>query len=540
MVVCLGIYIPASAAKLETMNNKNNNKRLRASSGFTAASCPKYTLDMEYSYSNPISSPNATLYGALPQTQIQQNNSFAPMMRREGSSQSNISLASTGSTMNSSTFDYDRFGSPLSPSSSTGMMNSPQVSSYGTGMARTISGSSFASPTQTFNDLPWGSSQSTNASQYGFGMQRQDSGQGSQQMLSPVNYYNDFPTDCSFPTSTGYYTSPNDGLVDIDSLSGNPSTNWWSYYDFHVAKEGGIHTLKEGFLVTTNWPKTRESPKMYDPSKSNKGKQVFKCYYEGCPSNPFSRPFDLERHFKSTHAGKPTVCDYPKCMHRTQGKSFTRPDHEREHYREYHSEDLIKKGEKQIKAWLMSSGRQTNSSWWRCGKCLKRNKTSGWKCENCGVSCESERVEVRNKNALKEESRQSSTDSTSTIVNTRMNELTFRTKPTLKREDATLKSSSKTGRSSKTVNSSSRRPKKESEASGTRVKEEQADLGTACDCYGGYIYDSNGLKFECMYCNNAISMAVPTDNLKRKNDDETDYGRWDMDNNTDMFSNYRY
>jgi hypothetical protein len=89
-------------------------------------------------------------------------------------------------------------------------------------------------------------------------------------------------------------------------------------------------------------------------------------------------------------------CDYPKCPH---DEPF-RKDHLREHYREYHMEDLVKRGPKQDTAepedWWKS--RNIKFNWWRCCRCLQKTKTGdSWKCTKCHQKCEPERQVARKK-----------------------------------------------------------------------------------------------------------------------------------------------
>jgi hypothetical protein len=114
-------------------------------------------------------------------------------------------------------------------------------------------------------------------------------------------------------------------------------------------------------------------------------------------------------------------CDYPKCPHKTR----FRKDHCREHYREYHNEDLLKrskpsaekhKKEKDRKEAdkknskrsqdkpeaveeFLATRRHTDLSWWRCTKCIARVKVNpdGYMCSTCNIACEPERAAWRKK-----------------------------------------------------------------------------------------------------------------------------------------------
>lgn len=87
-------------------------------------------------------------------------------------------------------------------------------------------------------------------------------------------------------------------------------------------------------------------------------------------------------------------CDYPKCQH----EDPLRKDHCREHYREFHMEDLVKRGGKadntETETWW--ERRNILKSWWRCCKCLQKTRTSeGWRCKSCGQQCEQDRQMMR-------------------------------------------------------------------------------------------------------------------------------------------------
>lgn len=96
-------------------------------------------------------------------------------------------------------------------------------------------------------------------------------------------------------------------------------------------------------------------------------------------------------------------CDYERCGRSTE--PFGRKDHCRDHYRDYHKEDLgCAKREKKLqrKEWLKAQQiwleeRVIDPRWWRCARCLSRmyvDKDS-WECRDCKTQCEAERMESR-------------------------------------------------------------------------------------------------------------------------------------------------
>jgi hypothetical protein len=140
---------------------------------------------------------------------------------------------------------------------------------------------------------------------------------------------------------------------------------------------------------------------------------VYPCQYPwGCPGKQsiFSRPADLERHYKNVHAQAEEKtsfpCDYPKCERATM--PFVRKDHFRDHLRDFHKEDIgCAKGEKTTtnkEKWLASQNiwlaeRVISLKHWRCARCLVKIYVAshGWDCERCKSSCEQERKDSRMK-----------------------------------------------------------------------------------------------------------------------------------------------
>jgi hypothetical protein len=134
----------------------------------------------------------------------------------------------------------------------------------------------------------------------------------------------------------------------------------------------------------------------------------FQCLYPGCKQKPFGRSADLDRHIQKIHFPESQQekynCDYAKCQRSAtsastakSGTAFTRRDHYRDHLREFHKEDLLKRGQRSgdVTDWLRK--RHSEFRWWRCGKCLDRIYLSdySWECPACRQVCERERQAVR-------------------------------------------------------------------------------------------------------------------------------------------------
>ncbi|UNI21195.1 hypothetical protein JDV02_007206 [Purpureocillium takamizusanense] len=121
------------------------------------------------------------------------------------------------------------------------------------------------------------------------------------------------------------------------------------------------------------------------------------CLHPGCTAKPFKRRADLDRHYKHRHAPDSQKesfnCDYPRCARRLD--PFRRLDHFRDHLREFHKEDIEKRGGSINEEWL--EDRHVSSSWWRCSKCLKRVyiERNGYECPGCKTTCQAKRKEAR-------------------------------------------------------------------------------------------------------------------------------------------------
>ncbi|KAL9949337.1 hypothetical protein ACHAQF_005388 [Verticillium nonalfalfae] len=229
----------------------------------------------------------------------------------------------------------------------------------------------------------------------------------------------------------------------------------WSLYDYHPADDGGFWQLQPGYPPSDTLPSviplavTNRSP-VQQPKDIE-----WTCLSAACPSKPFKRKTDLDRHYKQAHAdgistpvaalgppppgddvpmtgtgsvppqvlasnpaaaasavGSPPPqdgstngkdakekemfhCDYAACPRRTEG--FSRKDRFRLHLQETHKEDVNKKGGKIEDSWLDS--RKMSAKWWRCTKCLDRIKIEehGWECPKDNLKCETRRREYREK-----------------------------------------------------------------------------------------------------------------------------------------------
>ncbi|TFB06861.1 hypothetical protein CCMA1212_001189 [Trichoderma ghanense] len=121
------------------------------------------------------------------------------------------------------------------------------------------------------------------------------------------------------------------------------------------------------------------------------------CLHPGCDAKPFRRRADLDRHYKHRHAPSSQKdsyhCDYARCGRRRD--PFHRRDHFRDHLRDFHKEDIEKRGVAAKEDWF--EGRNASHTWWRCTKCLKRIYISrqGYECPTCKTSLQAKRKEIR-------------------------------------------------------------------------------------------------------------------------------------------------
>ncbi|KAF6844898.1 C2H2 finger domain-containing protein [Colletotrichum musicola] len=169
----------------------------------------------------------------------------------------------------------------------------------------------------------------------------------------------------------------------------------WSKYDYVPTEDGGYWQMKPRFVPAGQYP-------MVIPHQGGQEQEVvdykFPCLEAGCTANPFKRKADLERHYRQVHQDpskkEAHKCDYPKCSRRNE--PFGRRDHFRDHLRDYHNEDIFKRGTHVDDSWLQ--GRNLSSRWWRCSKCLIRVDVNSYPdhvCPKCKNPCEDKRKRAR-------------------------------------------------------------------------------------------------------------------------------------------------
>ncbi|KAG5932397.1 hypothetical protein E4U60_005271 [Claviceps pazoutovae] len=111
------------------------------------------------------------------------------------------------------------------------------------------------------------------------------------------------------------------------------------------------------------------------------------CLYPGCNARPFKRRADLDRHYKHRHAAEGQKlsfnCDYPHCNRRKD--PFHRLDHFRDHLREFHKENIQKRGSKVDEGWLKEtiSSAQALLALSRDAACVNRSAEKANLSRNC-------------------------------------------------------------------------------------------------------------------------------------------------------------
>ncbi|KAI6092144.1 hypothetical protein F4821DRAFT_158053 [Hypoxylon rubiginosum] len=216
------------------------------------------------------------------------------------------------------------------------------------------------------------------------------------------------------PSSEGlsnydFLSTPDGGTYAGDDLSyemnspAGESGFQYQFYNFIASGDSGqapYWQLKPNYTPTTDYPAmipVEPTPEVPRAANDTSGRHV--CLEPFCSASPFRRKADLQRHYLHRHRDatqkKPFPCDWKKCQRSKE--PFYRLDHCREHYRDFHMEDLMRRGsnKENTQDWWLN--RNVDNKWWRCAKCLSRilidNK--GFECPKCKIQCEPERRKLR-------------------------------------------------------------------------------------------------------------------------------------------------
>jgi len=96
-------------------------------------------------------------------------------------------------------------------------------------------------------------------------------------------------------------------------------------------------------------PLSASSRKSTNREHGNVPNTRYLCMVPACESS-FSRSADLNRHYNSVHFPQNSMIDCPKHRCSRKGKNgFPRPDHLKEHLRQYHGEGLPKRRPERFK-----------------------------------------------------------------------------------------------------------------------------------------------------------------------------------------------
>ncbi|KAI5922759.1 hypothetical protein F4810DRAFT_701637 [Camillea tinctor] len=215
--------------------------------------------------------------------------------------------------------------------------------------------------------------------------------------------------DHSTTTNIGNYVVSGQDLTTTDQNQQEPV--WWQYYDFIIgdANQGPFWKLKDGYTPTTSYPAVINTtePDTNAPRSASESQGLHVCLTPYCTASPFKRKADLERHYRHKHQSvdqkEPFYCDFKRCARNKE--PFFRLDHCRDHYRDYHCDDLVRRSgsssssshhhSKEDAEWWDS--RHVDPRWWRCTKCLSRIniESQGFECARCKTTCEAERRKIR-------------------------------------------------------------------------------------------------------------------------------------------------
>ena len=148
--------------------------------------------------------------------------------------------------------------------------------------------------------------------------------------------------------------------VTSGGYDGNDTPVDWTRYDYIADDDSGYWRLQPHFAPTTNMPETLRhtapsasggrgsgsSSQRQSHETSSSETRRWVCLTADCSAGAFKRLADLQRHYAQVHSGamvkESYVCDYPRCSRRRE--PFGRRDHFRDHLRDFHCEDICKRG----------------------------------------------------------------------------------------------------------------------------------------------------------------------------------------------------
>ncbi|KAK3332431.1 hypothetical protein B0T19DRAFT_103152 [Cercophora scortea] len=208
---------------------------------------------------------------------------------------------------------------------------------------------------------------------------------------------------CTFTDPEKAYTDTSMALYEaayqLQLRVEGPEASDISYYAIMAVLDQLRKQLQQESAELTAWQQLQQKLPESIASPREKEKSVV-CLVPDCRQKPFSRQADLDRHYKQVHLEEDKKikfkCDYRKCNRHEA--PFYRQDHFRDHLREYHKEDILRRGKSEDVKWWQDRQYALEQDWWRCNGngCFNRVQiaVSGFEC-SCGSQCEAERQKRR-------------------------------------------------------------------------------------------------------------------------------------------------
>ncbi|ETS74617.1 hypothetical protein PFICI_13101 [Pestalotiopsis fici W106-1] len=239
---------------------------------------------------------------------------------------------------------------------------------------------------------------------------------GSNTSQNSLSTFGSPPTPVTFPTMSDWHSHypPSDQVQYTPELAYDPEQPWWqeesSYstdymepsISYTMSPTDGVDNMGYPYPSTMSIPRTSPMVTMQAPALMQEVElpnTSHMCSEPGCESKTsFKRKADLQRHWEQIHQTpdqkRQFFCDYPKCER--SHDSFGRIDHFRQHYRDFHNEDLPRKSGESID-WYADKKQSVSPRTWRCVKCLSKVviKDSGFTCNQCNTPCEKQRRNIR-------------------------------------------------------------------------------------------------------------------------------------------------
>ncbi|KAI1817420.1 hypothetical protein GGS20DRAFT_36491 [Poronia punctata] len=202
------------------------------------------------------------------------------------------------------------------------------------------------------------------------------------------------PTGFNMATTSGtasdYVTATGTSTSTENFYGSNGSQSSWTH---HFAPDVAAQTRS-----TCQPPEATAQGNCSSASVAPLHPNHYVCIEVGCHKS-FKRKADRDRHIAQVHTPmeekEKFPCDWKKCQRAHD--PFGRNDHQREHYREFHAEDVMWRRPSTKNNSKFWATRKIYLPWWRCSRCLERvsRDSNGYTCPSCNVACEPERQRYR-------------------------------------------------------------------------------------------------------------------------------------------------